>query len=121
METILNYRNKLTSLKKELRTFQLTMKKILGDLKKNLSTEQHKKIKAIGNRPETLYRLEVHKVVTHVCPPFRPILLATGTPSDKPAKFLVHKLSSITLNGFTVKYYFAFAEEIVHQDSKRFM
>ena len=31
------------------------------------------------------------------------------------------KLSSITFNDFTVKYSFAFAEEIVHQDGKIFM
>ena len=31
------------------------------------------------------------------------------------------KLSSITFNEFTVKYFFAFAEEIVHQDGKLFM
>ena len=31
------------------------------------------------------------------------------------------KLSSITFNEFTVKDYFAFAEEIVHQDSTLFM
>ena len=36
-------------------------------------------------------------------------------------KVLVPKLSSIALNKFTVKNSFAFAEEIVHQDSKIFM
>ena len=36
-------------------------------------------------------------------------------------KFLVPKLSSITFNEFTIKDSFAFAEEIVHQDSKLFM
>ena len=36
-------------------------------------------------------------------------------------KFLVPKLSSVTFNEFTVKDSFAFAEEIVHQDSKLFM
>ena len=41
-----------------------------------------------------------------------------GTPSYKLAKFLVPKLSSVTFNEFTVKDSFAFAEEIVHQDSK---
>ena len=37
------------------------------------------------------------------------------------AKFLVPKLSSVTFNEFTAKDSFAFAEEIVHQDSKLFM
>ena len=54
-----------------------------------LSTEQYKKIKALGSRPETLFGLR--------------------------------KLSSITFNEFTVKDSFAFAEEIVPQDSKHLM
>ena len=64
---------------------------------------------------------KIHKAVTAICPPFTPILSAIGTPSYKIAKFLVPKLSSITFNEFTVKDYFAFAEEIVHQDSKLYM
>ena len=63
----------------------------------------------------------MHKTITDICPPFRLILSAIGTPSYKFAKFLVPKLSSITFNEFTVKDSFAFAEEIVHQDSKLFM
>ena len=61
---------------------------------------------------------KVHKAIIDICPPFRPILSAIGTPSYKIAKFLVPKLSSVTSNEFTVKDSFAFAEEIVHQDSK---
>ena len=88
----------------------------------SLSTEQYKKIKAVGSRLGILYGLcKVHKAITEVCPPFRPILSAIGTPSYKLAKFLVPKLSSVTFNEFTVKDSLAFAEEIVHQDSKLFM
>ena len=88
----------------------------------SLSTDQYKKIKAIGSRPGILYGLcKVHKAIIDVCPPFPPILSAIGTPSYKFAKFLVPKLSSITFNEFTVKDSFAFAEEIVHQDGKLFM
>ena len=61
------------------------------------------------------------KPLLDVCPPFRPILSTTGTPSYKPAKFLIPKLSSITFNEFTVKGSFAFAEETVHRDSKLFV
>ena len=87
-----------------------------------LSTEQYKKIKPVGSKPGILHGLcKLYKVITDICPPFRPILSATGTPSYKLAKFLVPKLSSITFNEFTVKDSFAFAEEIVHQDSKLFM
>ena len=87
-----------------------------------MSTEQYKKIKAVRSRPGILYGLcKVHKAITDICPPFRPILSAIGTPSYKLAKFLVPKLSSITLNQFTEKDSFAFAEDIVHQDRKLFM
>ena len=89
---------------------------------RSLSTEQYKKIKGVGSRPEIRYGLcKVHKAITEVCPPFRPTLSAFRTPSYKLAKFLVLKLSSVTFDEFTVKDSFAFAEEIVHQDSKLFM
>ena len=64
---------------------------------------------------------KVHNAITDICPPFRLILSANGTLSYKLAKFLVPKFSSVTFNEFTVKDSFAFAEEIVHQDSKLFM
>ena len=64
---------------------------------------------------------KVHKAVTDICPPFRPILSATRTPTYKIANFLVPKLSSIKFSEFNVKDSFAFAEEIVHQDSKIYM
>ena len=41
-----------------------------------------------------------------------------GTPNYKLENFLVPKFSSISLNEFTVKNSFPFAEEIVHQDGK---
>ena len=43
------------------------------------------------------------------------------TSSYKLAKLLVSELSSITFNEITVKGYFAFVEDIVHQDGKIFM
>ena len=88
----------------------------------SLTTDQSKKIKAIGCRAGILYDLcEVHKGIIDVCSPFRPILLSIGTPSYKLSKFLVPKLSSITFNEFTVKDSFAFVEKTVHQDGKLFM
>ena len=47
--------------------------------------------------------------------------MAIGVPSNKLAKFLVPKLSSITFDELNVKDSFAFAEEIVHQDGKFLM
>ena len=63
----------------------------------------------------------MHKAIIDVCLPFKPIFSVIGTPSYKIAKFLVPKLSLITFNEFTAKDFFAFAEEIVHQDGKLFM
>ena len=130
METILSDFNKFekVSIKKGILNFSINHEKNINNYLKrleksgSLSTEQYKKIKAVGSRPGILYGLcKVHKAITEVCPPFRPILSAIGTPSYKLAKFLVPKLSSVTFNEFTVKDSFAFAEEIVHQDSKLFM
>ena len=130
METILSDFNKFekVSIKKGILNFSINHEKNINNYLKrleksgSLSTEQHKKIKAVGSRPGILYGLcKVHKAITEVCPPFRPILSAIGTPSYKLAKFLVPKLSSVTFNEFTVKDSFAFAEEIVYQDSKLFM
>ena len=130
METIISDHNKFekVSIKKGILVFSISheknIKNYLKRLEKSgaLSTEQYKKIKAVGSRPGILYGIcKVHKAITDICPPFRPILSAIGTPSYKLAKFLVPKLSSITFNEFTVKGSFAFAEEIVHQDSKHYM
>ena len=68
-----------------------------------LGVEQHKKITVVGSRPGVLYGLcKVHKNIVPRCPPFRPILSATGRPSYKIAKFLVPRMNSITSNEFTV-------------------
>ena len=122
METILSDLNKFenVSIKKGIFNFSINHEKNINNYLKrleksgSLSTEQYKKIKAVGSRPGILYGLcKVHKVITEVCPPFRPILSAIETPSYKLAKFLADE--------FTIKDSFVFAEEIVHQDSKLFM
>ena len=65
-----------------------------------------------------MYELfKVHKVIVDNCPAFRPTLSAINTPTYKLAKFLVPILKSLTSNEYTVKDSFAFAEEIVEQDS----
>ena len=96
----------------------------LASLEKSgcLTADQYKKTKVIETRPGTFYGLcKVHKTITDVCLPFRLILPAVGTPSNKLAKVLVPRISSVTFNEFAVKDSFAFAEEIVHQDGKIFM
>ena len=135
MEKVISDHNKFgkVSIKKgNLNFFPLTMKKkrkeyisnYLKRLEKSgtLSTEQYKKIKAVGSRPGILYGLcKVHNATADICPPFRPTLSAIGTLSYKLAKFLVPKLSLITFNEFDVKDSFTFAKEIAHQASKLFM
>ena len=54
-------------------------------------------------------------------PPFRPILSAFGTPTNKLAKFLLTFLTPSTANKFTVIDSFHFAEEICQQDSNLHM
>ena len=115
-------------IKKGILNFSINHERRINDYLKSLeksdtlTTDQYKKVKAIGSRPGILYGLcKVHKAIIDVCPPFRPILSAIGTPSYKLAKFLVPKLSSIMFNEFTVKDSFAFAEDIVHQDGKLLM
>ena len=61
------------------------------------------------------------KDIVDNCPPFRPILLANNNPTYKLAKFLVPILKSLTNNEYTVKDSFAFAEEVVEQDSEFFI
>ena len=63
---------------------------------------------------------KVHKDIDN-SPPFRPIFLAIDTPTYKLAKFIVPTLKSLTCNEYTVKDSFAFAEEIVEQDSIIFL
>ena len=97
-------------IKKGILNFSVNLERRINDYLKgleksgSLTTDQYKKIKAIGSRPGILYGLcKVHKAIIDVCPPLRPILSAIGTPSYKLAKFSVPKLSSIRFNEFTVK------------------
>ena len=64
---------------------------------------------------------KAHKDIIDNCAPFWTILSAINTPTYKLAKFLVHILKSLTSNEYMVKDSFAFAEEIVEQDSEFFM
>ena len=84
--------------------------------------ETRRSLKPVGTRPGIMYGLrKAHKDIIDNCPPFRPILSAINTPTYKLAKFLVPILKSSTSNECTVKDSFAFAEEIVEQDSEFFM
>ena len=128
IEKILNDATKLekVKIKEQILNFSVNHKRRLNDwlnsLEKSgcLTTNQYKKINAIGSRPGILYGLcKVHKAITDVCLPFRRLVI--GTPSYKLAKFLVPNFSLITFTEFTVKDSLAFPEEIVHQDGQLFM
>ena len=84
--------------------------------------ETKRSLKPVGTMPGIMYGLcKVHKDIIDNCPRFRPILSAINTPTYKLAKFFVPILRSWTRNVYTLKDSFAFAEEIVEQDSEFFM
>ena len=61
------------------------------------------------SRSEILHGLcKIHKAITDVCPSFRPIVSAFGTPDYKLAKSLVSKLSLIPFYDFITKRFFCF-------------
>ena len=69
-----------------------------------------------------LYGLaKVHKQLVHICPPFRPILSAIGTPTYNIAKFLVPILKPLTTNDYTLKDTFEFSCDILNQNPNLFM
>ena len=90
--------------------------------KKEISSEQYKDPSPSGSRSGIMYSLaKVHKIVTDGLPSFRPILSATGTPTNKLAKFLVPILEPLSTNECTLKDSFTFTEELQSFDSKLVM
>ena len=88
----------------------------------SISEETRRFLKPVGTRPGIMHGLcKVHKDIIDNCPPFRSILSAINTLTYKLANFLVPILKSLTSNEYMVKDSFAFAEEIVEQDSEFFM
>ena len=61
------------------------------------------------------------KDIVDNCLLFRPTLSVINTPTNKLAKFIVSILKSLTNSKYTVKDTYAFAEEIIEQDSQFFM
>ena len=87
-----------------------------------MSKETQRHVKALGTRPGISYgSCKVHKKCVHGCSPFRTILSALQTPTNKLGKFLVPILKLWTTKKSTVKDLFKFATEIVEQDSNNFM
>ena len=108
--------------------FAVNQEKLVDNILKKLvatnsiSEETRRSLKPVGTRPSIMYGLcKVHEDIIDDSPPFRPTLSAINTPTYKLAKFLVPILKSLTSNEYTVKESFAFAEEIVEQNSEFFM
>ena len=129
MENLLNdtWKFEKINLKNDgISNFAVNQEKRVDNILKNLLClmaylkEQGDLLHQLG--PGIMQRLcKVQKDIIDNCPPFRPILSAINTPTYKLAKFLVPILKSLTSNEHTVKDSFAFAEEIVEQDSEFFM
>ena len=74
-------------------------------------------IKPVGSRPGISYGLgNILKETHNRLLPFRPILSAIGTPTNKLAKFLLEFLTPSAANEYTVIDSFHFAVEIFRQD-----
>lgn len=99
------------SLHKLLLRVEDKVNRILNKLKKESIITEHtyNELYASGSTPGILYGLpKIHKPNL----PFRPIFRACGTATYALAKFLVPLLSPITVNEFTIKNSYEFAEEV---------
>ena len=83
--------------------------------KKIISEKKYEDLYSVGSIPGILYGCaKIHKPVKDGFPPFRPILSAIGTPIYKLSKYFVLLL---TLNEYTIKDSFSFAEDLLNYDS----
>ena len=90
--------------------------KLLND-KELIEKATYKNIKPVGSIPGVFYGLEkVHKETKNGLPPLRPILSATGMPTNKRAKFLLPFLMRLTQNEYNITDSFHFTEENCKQD-----
>ena len=130
MEDLLNSTRKFENIKLKndgILNFAVNQEKRVDNIFKKLvvtnsiSEETRKSLKPVGTSPGIIYGLcKVHKDIIDNCPPFRLfcqqlILLPINW------QFLVPILKSLNSNEYTVKDSFAFAEEIIEQDSEIFM
>ena len=102
-----NTKFKKVNIKSRTRKFQVNHEKGINEILKfwksvgSLSDKQYKKIKAAGSRPGDLYGLnKIDKAIVDVCPPFRHILSAVGTPIYKIAKFLLTIVNCLYIKEF---------------------
>ena len=97
---------------------------VLKNLKKKkiISENKYEDLHPVGSRPGILYgRAKIHKPIKDGVPSFRPILSAIGTLTYTLSKFFVTLLIPLTLNDYTIKDSFSFAEEFSNYDSNLVM
>ena len=87
-----------------------------------ISEKKYEELYPGGSSPGILYgRAKIHKPVKDGVSPFWPILSALGTPTYKLSKFFAPLLTPLTLNEYTIKDSFSFAEELLNYDSNLVM
>ena len=90
--------------------------------KKIISEKKYEDLYPAGSSPGILCgRAKIHKPVKDGVPPFRPILSVIGTPTYKLSNFFAPLLTPLTLNEYTIKDSFSFAEELLNYDSNLVM
>ena len=90
--------------------------------KKIISEKKNEDLYPVGSRSGILYgRTKIHQPVKDGVPPFRPILLAIGTVTCKVSKYFVPLLTPLTLNEYTIKDSFLFAEDLLNYESNLIM
>ena len=102
-------------------------KKILKPLKELyqldiIGKKTYDKLCPVGSHFGILYGLaKDHKQLINNCPPFRPKLLAIGTPTYNIAKFLIPILKPLTTNNYTLNHMFKISRDILNQNPNLFM
>ena len=87
-----------------------------------ISEKKCKDLYPVGSSPGILCdRAKIHKPVKDGIPFFQPILSAIGTSTYKLSNFFVPLLTPLTLNEYTTKDSFSFAEELLNYDSNLIM
>ena len=90
----------------------------MNNMSRQKSEKEKNDLYPSGSKPGVLYGLaKIHKALEDGTPSFRPILLATGTPTYNVAKFCDQLLKSLTSNDYTIKDSFSFSKEILDFDA----
>ena len=121
-----NLKHKVNRELRHILSMEDAIKHCLDDLRQGdyLSEEDYKMMKPTGSRPGVMYGLcKIHKDKTNgrELPPFRPILSAISTCTYSLAKFFVPVLKEYTINTYTIKDSFTFADEVVEQNAGLYM